>query len=99
MSFLEGGPLAGLGTALQWPEKKLGFNLYARWIPEKPDHGKWYLNLSYQVTDWLRVGADYRPLRDDVSLLANQLLVQVAGMLEGDGAAECTLLVGVLCVE
>jgi len=29
------------------------------------------MNLSYQVTDWLRLGVDYRPLTDDVSILAN----------------------------
>lgn len=49
----------------------MGFSLYGRWIPEKPDHGKWYVNLSYSVTDSLRVGLDYRPLTDDVSILAN----------------------------
>lgn len=63
--------LQSAGSILSWPEEPLGFSLYARWIPEKPDHGKWYVNLGYQVTDWLRLGVDYRPLTDDVSLLAN----------------------------
>ena len=63
--------LQGVGSILSWPEEPLGFSLYARWIPEKPDHGKWYMNLSYQVTDWLRAGVDYRPLTDDVSILVN----------------------------
>lgn len=56
---------------LNWPEDPAGFGLFARWIPEKPDHGKWYLNLSYQVTDSLRAGIDYRPITGDVSVLAN----------------------------
>ena len=60
-----------MGDTLRWPEKKLGFNLYARWIPEKPDHGKWYVNLSYAATSSLRVGVDYRPVTGDVSVLAN----------------------------
>ena len=73
-SFLQNSDnsvLQGIGSILSWPEEPIGFSLYARWIPEKPDHGKWYLNLSYNLTDSLRVGADYRPLTDDVSLLAN----------------------------
>ena len=49
----------------------MGFSLYGRWIPGKPPHGEWYANLSYQATDWLRVGFDYRPRTEDVSLLAN----------------------------
>ena len=60
-----------LGSILNWPEEPNGFSLYARWIPEKPDHGKWYLNLSYQFTDSIRAGVDYRPITGDVSLLAN----------------------------
>ncbi len=74
ISFLkesESELLQELGTLLSKPEEPLGFSLYSRWIPEKPDHGKWYLNASYQLTDWLRVGLDYRPLTDDVSVLAN----------------------------
>ena len=74
LAFLEESDseiLQGLGSILSLPEDPLGFSLYARWIPEKPDHGKWYMNLSYQVTDWFRAGVDYRPLTDDVSILAN----------------------------
>ena len=56
---------------LSWPEDPLGFSLYSRWIPEKPDHGKWSLNLSYQITESFRLGVDYRPLVGDVSPLAN----------------------------
>ena len=63
--------LQGVGSALSWPQEPLGFSLYGRWIPDKPPHGEWYMNLSYQATDWLRVGVDYRPRTDDVSLLAN----------------------------
>ena len=63
--------LQGLGSALSWPEEPVGLSLYGRWIPGKPPHGEWYTNLSYQATDWLRVGFDYRPRTDDVSLLAN----------------------------
>ena len=53
------------------PEDKKGFALYSRWVPEKPDHGKVYMNLSYQVTDNLRAGLDWRPLTGDVSPLIN----------------------------
>lgn len=63
--------MQNVGSALSWPNEPLGFTGYARWIPEKPPHGEWYLNLSYQATDWLRVGVDYRPLTDDVSVLLN----------------------------
>ena len=63
--------LQALGSILSWPEEPIGFSLYGRWIPEKPDHGKWYLNLSYQISDSLRVGVDYRPLTRDLSVLAN----------------------------
>lgn len=74
MAFLEesGDPfLEKVGSLLSWPAEPLGFSFFARWIPEKPDHGKWYLNLSYQVLDSLRVGVDYRPLTDDVTPLVN----------------------------
>ncbi|MEM7383848.1 MAG: hypothetical protein AAF514_02790 [Verrucomicrobiota bacterium] len=63
--------LRGLGSILNWPEEPSGFSLYSRWIPEKPDHGKWYFNLSYQWTESFRIGLDYRPLTEDVSILAN----------------------------
>lgn len=63
--------LNAVGSILSWPEEPLGFSIYGRWIPDKPPHGEWYMNLSYQATDWLRVGVDYRPRTDDVSLLAN----------------------------
>jgi hypothetical protein len=63
--------LQDVGSILSWPEDPMGFTLYSRWIPEKPDHGKLYFNLSYQATESLRIGVDYRPLTDDVSLLAN----------------------------
>ncbi|MFT5468570.1 MAG: hypothetical protein ACI8UO_003680 [Verrucomicrobiales bacterium] len=56
---------------LNWPAEPAGFGLYSRWIPEKPDHGKWYLNLSYQFTDNFRAGVDYRPVTGDASILAN----------------------------
>lgn len=56
---------------LHWPEDPAGFTLYARWIPEKSDHGQWYLNASYQFTENLRAGVDVRPLTNDVSILAN----------------------------
>ncbi len=49
----------------------LGISAYGRWIPDKPPHGQWYANVSYQVTDFLRVGLDYRPRTEDLSLLAN----------------------------
>lgn len=49
----------------------MGFSFYARWVPEKPDHGKYYMNLGYQVTDSLRLGVDWRPLTGDVSPLVN----------------------------
>lgn len=61
-------------SLLEWPEEPAGFLLTARWIPEKPDHGKWYVNINYQLLDNLRVGVDWRPLTDDWSLLANWLV-------------------------
>jgi len=63
--------LRNLGGFLKKPEDKKGFAFYSRWIPEKPDHGKVYMNLSYQVTDSLRAGLDWRPLTGDVSPLIN----------------------------
>ncbi|HIG28355.1 MAG TPA: hypothetical protein EYQ50_11370 [Verrucomicrobiales bacterium] len=74
VSFLDNSDnqlLQGLGSALKWPEKQLGFSFFSRWIPNKPEHGRWYLNLSYQLLDSLRAGIDYRPLTTDVSILAN----------------------------
>lgn len=59
-----------LSALLHWPEEPLGFLFTARWIPEKPDHGQWYLNLNYEVLDGLRLGMDYRPLTRDASVLA-----------------------------
>ncbi len=74
IGFLENSDspaLQGLGSFLEWPEEPVGLSLYSRWIPEKPDHGKWYLNLSYQFTDSFRAGVDYRPLTEDLGLLMN----------------------------
>lgn len=56
---------------IETTEDLLGISYHMRWIPEKTDHGKLYMNLSYQLHDSLRVGVDYRPLTDDLSLLAN----------------------------
>ena len=67
----ENAYLQTFGSILEWPEEPLGFSLHARWIPEKPDHGQWYLNLSYQITDGLRTGMDYRPVTNEASLLVN----------------------------
>ncbi|MDA7597569.1 hypothetical protein N8813_01445 [bacterium] len=61
----------GLSSILTWPEETHGFLFTSRWIPEKPDHGKWYLNVNYQLLDNVRVGMDYRPLTNDASILAN----------------------------
>ncbi|MDE0860136.1 MAG: hypothetical protein OSA93_08260 [Akkermansiaceae bacterium] len=74
LAFLEESSspmLRNLGGFLKKPEDKKGFAFYSRWIPEKPDHGKVYMNLSYQVTDSLRAGLDWRPLTGDVSPLIN----------------------------
>jgi len=49
----------------------MGFTYYFRWIPEKPPHGQLYMNISYQLTDSFRAGIDYRPITEDVTLLAN----------------------------
>ena len=67
--------LRNLGGFLKKPEEGSGFSFYARWIPEKPDHGKIYMNLGYQVTDSLRAGLDWRPLTGDVSPLINWRVV------------------------
>lgn len=58
-------------ATLEPAKKPLGFSFYSRWIQEKPDHGKLYFNLSYQVTESFRAGVDYRPLTSDFGLLAN----------------------------
>ena len=74
MGFLTGsdnGSLQGLGSFLSKPEKPLGLSVYSRWIPEKPDHGQWYLNISYQLFDNFRAGLDYRPLTEDFGVIAN----------------------------
>lgn len=63
--------LKNLGGFLKKPEDKKGFSFYSRWIPEKPDHGQVYMNLSYQLTENLRTGLDWRPLTGDVSPLIN----------------------------
>jgi len=52
-------------------KKTHGFSIHTRWIPEKPPHGQWHTNFSYQFTDSFRAGVDYRPLTGDVSILAN----------------------------
>lgn len=59
------------GDFIEPVKKPLGISFYGRYIPEKPDHGKVYFNLSYQLTKDLRVGADVRPITGDVSILAN----------------------------
>ena len=74
IGFLENSKsevLQGLGSVLSWPKDPLGFLLSWRWIPKKPDHGKWYVHLGYEVTKSLRAGVDYRPLTEDLSPLAN----------------------------
>ena len=74
MGFLtrsDNGTLQGLGSFLSKPEKPLGLSIYSRWIPEKPDHGQWYLNISYQLFDNFRAGLDYRPLTEDFGVIAN----------------------------
>ncbi|MBT5705029.1 hypothetical protein N9B57_02430 [Verrucomicrobia bacterium] len=67
----DNGTLQGLGSFLSKPEKPLGLSIYSRWIPEKPDHGQWYLNISYQLFDNFRAGLDYRPLTEDFGVIAN----------------------------
>ncbi len=52
-------------------EEPLGLAFTARWIPENPDHGNLYFNLTYQLLDNLRVGVDYRPNSGDVTPKAN----------------------------
>lgn len=65
------GSISILNDIVNWPDEPLGFSLYSRWIPEKPDHGQWYLNLSYQFAESFRAGVDYRPVTNDASFLAN----------------------------
>jgi hypothetical protein len=67
----DNGTLQGPGSFLSKPEKPLGLSIYSRWIPEKPDHGQWYLNRSYQLFDSFRAGLDYRPLTEDFGVIAN----------------------------
>ena len=47
---------------------KLIFN--SRWIPEKSDSGQAYFSLRAVVHPDVTLGADYRPLSEDVGLLA-----------------------------
>lgn len=63
--------LQGLGDFLKKPQEPLGFSYYFRWVPEKSPHGQLYMNLSYQFTDSLRAGVDWRPRTGDVSPLVN----------------------------
>ena len=63
--------LQDLGVLLGKPEEPTGFSFYARWIPEKPDHGQIYANLGYQFTDSFRAALDWRPLTGDVTPLIN----------------------------
>ena len=60
-----------LGSFLSRPEEPLGLSFFSRWIPEKPDHGQWYLNVSYQLFENFRAGIDYRPLTEDFGAIAN----------------------------
>lgn len=59
------------GDFIEPLKKHHGISIYSRYIPEKPDHGKLYFNISYQVAKNLRAGVDLRPLTGDVSILAN----------------------------
>ncbi|MFT5125112.1 MAG: hypothetical protein ACI9TH_004697 [Kiritimatiellia bacterium] len=42
----------------------------ARWIPDKPDDGKFYTSLAYAVMPNLMLGADYRPLTENWGFMA-----------------------------
>ena len=40
-------------------------------MPDKGDHGKIAMTLTYAATDRLTLGADYRPLSDDLTAIAS----------------------------
>lgn len=44
--------------------------LTTRWIPEKGDAGQWYNSAAFWVTPDIGLGADYRPLVDEVNFTA-----------------------------
>lgn len=67
----ESQALQWMADVLEWPTEPIGISIYGRWIPEKPDHGQFYLNIGYQVLDNLRVGLDLRPKTDDLGILVN----------------------------
>ena len=62
-----------------FPEERLGGILNFRWIPEKPDHGKIFTTLRYEITQDITVGLDYRPLTDDISFAANWRAISEQG--------------------
>jgi len=41
--------------------------------------GKWSVNLNYQATQQLKVGVNYRPFTNDVSVIANWRVLSEAG--------------------
>ena len=61
------------------PEERLGGILNFRWIPEKPDNGKIFTSLRYEINQDLTVGLDYRPLTDNFSFAANWRVISEQG--------------------
>ena len=62
-----------------FPEERLGGILNFRWIPEKPDNGKIFTSLRYELNQDLTVGLDYRPLTDNFSFAANWRVISEKG--------------------
>jgi hypothetical protein len=54
---------------------KYRFVLNGRWIPEKAEAGQAYLSLKYWLTDDFGLGCDYRPLVDQVRLMATYRII------------------------
>lgn len=52
-------------------DDRIGLAWSGRYMPDKGDHGKIAMTLTYGLTDRLTLGADYRPLSDDLTAIGS----------------------------
>ena len=64
------------GSTREDGSKRLGIGLTNRWVPEKSEHGRFVHSLFWAPTDWLTLGADYRPLSDELAPSGSIRLVE-----------------------